>query len=98
MKNDQSKSAGNHAVPSADATPLQPPYFAYSGHRGMRRVLLDLKDGDGREAFLTLASAADVVVESFRPGVVDRLGIGEPSLRGCPSRVPELPHPRRAEV
>jgi alpha-methylacyl-CoA racemase len=63
-------------VPSADAKPIQPPYFAYSGHRGMRRVLLDLKDGEGREAFLALAAAADVVVESFRPGVVDRLGIG----------------------
>jgi alpha-methylacyl-CoA racemase len=42
----------------------------------MRRVLVDLKDDDGREAFLSLAAAADVVVESFRPGVVDRLGIG----------------------
>ncbi len=42
----------------------------------MRRVQLDLKDDDGREAFLALAAAADVVVESFRPGVVDRLGIG----------------------
>ena len=42
----------------------------------MRRVQLDLKDDDGREAFLSLATAADVVVESFRPGVVDRLGIG----------------------
>jgi alpha-methylacyl-CoA racemase len=42
----------------------------------MGRVLLDLKDDDGREAFLALARAADVVVESFRPGVVDRLGIG----------------------
>ncbi len=63
-------------MPSADAAPIQPQFFAYSGHRGMRRVLLDLKDDDGREAFLALAAAADVVVESFRPGVVDRLGIG----------------------
>jgi alpha-methylacyl-CoA racemase len=63
-------------VPSAEASPLEPPYFAYSGHRGMRRVLVDLKDPDGREAFLALARAADVVVESFRPGVVDRLGVG----------------------
>ena len=63
-------------VPSADATPIVPQYFAYSGHRGMRRVLVDLKDDDGREAFLALAAAADVVVESFRPGVVDRLAVG----------------------
>jgi alpha-methylacyl-CoA racemase len=38
--------------------------------------LFDLKSDDGREAFLALAATADVVVESFRPGVVDRLGIG----------------------
>ena len=46
----------------------------------MRRVLVDLKDDDGREAFLALATAADVVVESFRPGVVDRLGIGHAAV------------------
>ena len=63
-------------VPSADAAPIQPQFFAYSGHRGMRRALFDLKDDDGRAAFLALAAAADVVVESFRPGVVDRLGVG----------------------
>jgi alpha-methylacyl-CoA racemase len=63
-------------VPSAHATPIEPQYFAYSGHRGMRRVLVDLKDDDGRLAFLALAGEADVVVESFRPGVVDRLGVG----------------------
>src|SRR5271163_2819854 len=42
----------------------------------MRRVLVDLKDEEGRDAFMSLAAAADVVVESFRPGVVDRLGVG----------------------
>jgi alpha-methylacyl-CoA racemase len=67
-------------VPAADAAPIVPQYFAYSGHRGMRRVLVDLKDDDGREAFLSLAGVADVVVESFRPGVVDRLGIGYPAV------------------
>jgi alpha-methylacyl-CoA racemase len=63
-------------VPSADIAPIEPQFFAYSGHRGMRRALFDLKSADGKEAFLTLAASADVVVESFRPGVVDRLGIG----------------------
>lgn len=63
-------------VPSAEATPIEPSFFAYSGHRGMQRVLIDLKDDDGREAFLALATSADVVVESFRPGVVERLGVG----------------------
>ena len=73
-------------MPSADAAPIVPPFFAYSGHRGMRRVLVDLKDDDGREAFLALAAAADVVVESFRPGVVDRLGIGYDAVVGAQPR------------
>jgi alpha-methylacyl-CoA racemase len=47
----------------------------------MHRVLVDLKDDGGREAFLALATAADVVVESFRPGVVDRLGIGYQAVK-----------------
>jgi alpha-methylacyl-CoA racemase len=68
-------------VPSADTSPIEPPFFAYSGHRGMGRVRLDLKEPDGREAFLALAGVADVVVESFRPGVADRLGIGYDAVR-----------------
>jgi alpha-methylacyl-CoA racemase len=53
-----------------------PPAYAYSAQRGISRVLLDLKSDGGRDAFLHLAAGADVVIESFRPGVVDRLGIG----------------------
>jgi alpha-methylacyl-CoA racemase len=55
---------------------ITPPFYAYAGHRGMQRVLLDLKAPAGVAAFLRLAATADVVIESFRPGVVDRLGIG----------------------
>ncbi len=62
--------------PTAGATPLVPPFHAYSGLRGMARVEIDLKAPAGRAAFLRLAARADVVVESFRPGVADRLGIG----------------------
>ncbi len=57
-----------------------PPFYAYSGNRGMQRALFDLKADAGREAFLALAGTADVVIESFRPGVVDRLGIGFATL------------------
>jgi alpha-methylacyl-CoA racemase len=64
------------AVPRAGGVQIIPPYYAYSGNRGMTRALFDLKSDDGREAFLTLAAASDVIIESFRPGVVDRLGIG----------------------
>jgi crotonobetainyl-CoA:carnitine CoA-transferase CaiB-like acyl-CoA transferase len=45
-------------------------------HRGKRSVMLNLKDPGDRAAFLALARTADVVVEAFRPGVVDRLGVG----------------------
>ena len=64
------------AVPRAGAVQIIPPYYAYSGNRGVQRALFDLKADDGREAFLRLADGADVIIESFRPGVVDRLGIG----------------------
>jgi alpha-methylacyl-CoA racemase len=64
------------AVPRAGGVQIVPPYYAYSGHRDMKRVQLDLKAPEGKDAFMTLAAEADVVIESFRPGVVDRLGIG----------------------
>ena len=44
-------------------------------HRGKKSVALNLKTEAGREILLKLAETADVLVESFRPGVVDRLGI-----------------------
>ena len=50
-------------------------------HRGKKSVVLDLKRAEGVAAFLILAASADVVVEAFRPGVVDRLGIGYQAVR-----------------
>lgn len=47
-----------------------------SVNRNKKSVTLDLKSDEGHEAFLRLAADADVVFEQFRPGVVDRLGIG----------------------
>ncbi len=45
-------------------------------NRNKQSIVLDLKRATDREAFLRLASEADVVVENFRPGAVDDLGIG----------------------
>lgn len=45
-------------------------------NRNKRGITLDLKSKEGVETFLHLARDADVIVESFRPGVVDHLGIG----------------------
>jgi alpha-methylacyl-CoA racemase len=67
--------------PKAGATPLMPPFHAYGGQRGWQRAQIDLKEPAGRDAFLRLAAGADVVLESFRPGVVDRLGIGYDAVR-----------------
>jgi crotonobetainyl-CoA:carnitine CoA-transferase CaiB-like acyl-CoA transferase len=47
-----------------------------SQNSGKRSIVLDLKDADDREKLLQLAETADVFVENFRPGVVDRLGVG----------------------
>ena len=60
---------------------IVPPFYAYSAQRGLKRVLLDLKAPAGVDAFLRLAEGADAVIESFRPGVVDRLGIGYEAVR-----------------
>ncbi len=53
----------------------QSAYFL-SINRNKRSMVLDLKNPKGTDVFLRLACGADVVLESFRPGVVDRLGIG----------------------
>jgi alpha-methylacyl-CoA racemase len=74
-------------TPKRGGVQITPPFYAYGGHRGMRRVQLDLKADAGRDAFLRLAAAADVVIESFRPGVVDRLGIGEAAVRAVNPRI-----------
>jgi alpha-methylacyl-CoA racemase len=63
-------------VPKDEGVQIVPPFYAYSAHRRMQRALLDVKAPEGRETFLRLAERADVVIESFRPGVVERLGIG----------------------
>jgi alpha-methylacyl-CoA racemase len=75
------------APPEAGADPIVPPFHAYSGQRGLRRVQIDLKVPAGTDAFLRLATTADVVIESFRPGVADRLGIGYDAVRAANRRI-----------
>jgi crotonobetainyl-CoA:carnitine CoA-transferase CaiB-like acyl-CoA transferase len=61
-------------------------YFS-STHRNKKSVMLDFKKPGAVEAFLKLAATADVVLESFRPGVVDRLGIGYAAVRAVNPRI-----------
>jgi crotonobetainyl-CoA:carnitine CoA-transferase CaiB-like acyl-CoA transferase len=56
-------------------------------NRGKKSVVVDLKNPAEREALLKLCDSADVFVESFRPGVVDRLGVGYEQLRARNPRI-----------
>jgi alpha-methylacyl-CoA racemase len=56
-------------------------------NRGKRSIRLDLKSERGRDAFLRLARDCDVVLESFRPGVLDKLGCGYAVLREANPRL-----------
>ncbi|MEA2776311.1 MAG: hypothetical protein QOF90_1717 [Acetobacteraceae bacterium] len=52
-----------------------------NNNRNKRSVALDLKDPRGLEAVLRLTATADVFVQNFRPGVVQRMGLGEDAVR-----------------
>lgn len=73
--------------PGDVATGWQPDPLA----RGRRSVALDLKDPAGLEAALQLVDAADVMLEGYRPGVCERLGIGPDT---CRARNPRLVYAR----
>jgi crotonobetainyl-CoA:carnitine CoA-transferase CaiB-like acyl-CoA transferase len=64
--------------PQGDPFSSQPGYKVW--HRGKRSAVLDLKVGADHDVFLRLAAAADVLVESFAPDVMDRLGLGYDTL------------------
>ena len=77
---------------AAAATPTRRP--ADLLNRGRRSVAVDLKDPDGVEAVLDLVERADALIEGFRPGVTERLGLG-PDV--CLARNPQAglrPHDR----
>lgn len=63
------------------------PLWFNAMHRGKRSLVVDLKSEDGKEIVFRLAREADVVIESFRPGVADRLGIGAEKLRTANPRL-----------
>lgn len=74
-------------VSSTHRSQIVPPFYAYSAHRGMDRVELDLSTPDGVEQFMTLAEEADVVIESFRPGVMAKMGLGYTDVRARNARI-----------
>ncbi|MCG3189640.1 MAG: Acetyl-CoA:oxalate CoA-transferase [Burkholderiaceae bacterium] len=66
------------------------PRFDVTG-RGRRTIALDLKQAAGRDAALRLIDGADVLIEGWRPGVAERLGIGP---EDCAARNPRLVYGR----
>ncbi len=56
-------------------------------NRNKRGVVIDLSLAEGKAVFLKLVEDADVVVENYRPGVMERLGIGYDELRGVNPRL-----------
>jgi len=93
------------AEQGADVIKVEPPggdpFRDYSGYavwnRSRRSVTVDLKEPAGADAFRRLAADADVVVETFRPGVTDRLGIGYDALHELNPRLVYLSCPAYPE-
>jgi CoA:oxalate CoA-transferase len=56
-------------------------------NRGKRDLSVDLKSPAGRDALLRVIAAADVLVETYRPGVMDRLGLGFDAVRAVQPRI-----------
>ena len=77
-----------------DGSRWAPPY-ASSGEgalhlllgRGKRSVTCDLRSDDGRAFFVDLVAGGDVLIDSFRPGVLDRLGLGRDALAAANPRL-----------
>lgn len=68
----------------------RPPGDAHAGDptlRGRRRILADLKEPAGRDVVRALAARADILIEGFRPGVAERLGIGPEDCQGINPRL-----------
>ena len=72
-------SRGNGPFHDDDTSHKWAGYFV-SLNRGKKSIQLDLKSQNGKESFLKLAATADVIVENFRPGVMERLGLSYETL------------------
>ena len=73
--------------------PGRPPLATYflPNNRGKKSVTVDLTTDEGKQRILRLADTADVVLEGFRPGVMERMGLGPDDLR---ARNPKLIYAR----
>ena len=63
-----------------------PAYFRNT-QRGKLSMTLNLKSAEGKEIFMELAETSDVIIDSFRPGVMDRLGLGYSAVKARSPRI-----------
>jgi crotonobetainyl-CoA:carnitine CoA-transferase CaiB-like acyl-CoA transferase len=83
---DDTRAWGPPFVDGVDGADRESAYFL-SVNRSKRSVELDLKDADDVAKLRSLVADADVLVENFRPGVMDRLGFGEAALEELNDRL-----------
>lgn len=57
------------------------PSIFFSCNRGKKGISLDLKSDEGKEVLMKLVESADVFLQNFRPGAIDRMGFSEETLR-----------------
>jgi formyl-CoA transferase len=74
-------------LPYVDRNGHRESAYYMSANRNKRSVVLDLKSADDADRLRWLASRADVLVENYRPGVLDRLGLGLDELRALNPRL-----------
>jgi alpha-methylacyl-CoA racemase len=84
---DYARTLTREAGGQANAATVPLSQFFVQVNRNKRFVTLDLKDPAGRQQFLEWAAQADVVVESFRPGVMARLGLDYATLSAANPRL-----------
>jgi len=77
------------AIPNEhkDIDPRETDPLFHNVNRGKRSVLLDMRNPEGRELFLRLVEEADVVLEAFRPHVLDSWGLGYDQLAAVNPRI-----------
>ena len=74
-------------VRAHSAKQTDPVFHAYGAGRGTQRLRVDLKSEHGRALLRRVAAGVDVVIESYRPGVAARLGVGWDDLHAINPRL-----------
>lgn len=74
-------------VAAKGAKQIDPVFHAYGAGRGTQKIRADLKSAEGKAAVLRLAQHVDVVIESYRPGVAARLGVGYADMKAVNPKI-----------